>query len=173
MNLAELLSDKSKKPKEKTEILSRWILEKNVTIQQLIEFAGKSKDPVKATCIESLEFASQTAPALVDEKAFQFVVASLAAKAPRIKWESAKVIGNTVHLYSTKLEGAIKGLLNNTEHEGTVVRWSAAFALGQILKLKTKYNNDLLPAIEAICEREEKNSIKKIYLEAIKKTKLK
>jgi hypothetical protein len=93
----------------------------------------------------------------------------LTAKAPRIKWESAKVIGNTANLFITKLDTPIKNLLVNTEHEGTVVRWSAAFALGEILKLKTKHNKQLLPAIEAICKREEKNSIKKIYLDAMKK----
>jgi len=49
------------------------------------------------------------------------------------------------------------------------VRWSAAFALGEIVKLKTRYNKTLVPAIEAICNSEEKNSIKKIYLDAVKK----
>ena len=61
-----------------------------------------------------------------------------------------------------------RDLLENTEHEGTVVRWSCAYALGEILKLKTKNNTELLPAIKAISEREEKNSIKKIYLAAMK-----
>ncbi|GDX53125.1 hypothetical protein LBMAG27_21720 [Bacteroidota bacterium] len=99
-----------------------------------------------------------------------FVSKALAEKAPRIKWESAKVIGNIAHQFPAKLEGAIKNLLVNTEHEGTVVRWSAAFGLGEILKLKTRYNKNLLPAIDSIIQREEKNSIRKIYLEAIKKS---
>jgi hypothetical protein len=54
---------------------------------------------------------------------------------------------------------------------GTVVRWSTAFALGQIIKIKSSLNKELIPTAEAICEREEKNSIKKIYLEALKKVK--
>jgi HEAT repeat protein len=93
----------------------------------------------------------------------------LTEKAPRVKWESAKVIGNIAHLYPDKLDDAIKNLLTNTEYDGTVVRWSAAFALGQIIKLKTKRNKILIPAIEAICKREEQNSIGKIYLDALKK----
>ena len=51
------------------------------------------------------------------------------------------------------------------------MRWSAAFALGQILKIKTQRNKDLIPVIESICQREEKNSIKNIYLDALKKVK--
>ena len=107
---------------------------------ELIALAEKSKDPDKATCIEALEFASRKNPAIADKQCFLYVSKCLTEKAPRIKWESAKVTGNTAHLFTTKLDEAIKNLLVNTEHDGTVVRWSAAFALGEILKLKTKHN---------------------------------
>lgn len=72
-------------------------------------------------------------------------------------------------MYPDKLKNAIQNLIENTNHEGTFVRWSAAFALGEILKLQTNHNVDLLKIIETICESEEKNSIKKIYTAAIKK----
>ena len=102
---------------------------------------------------------------------FAFVTKTLTENAPRVKWESAKVVGNIAHLFPTKLSKAISNLLTNSEYDGTVVRWAAAFALGEILKLKTKHNKDLLPAIEAICDREQENGVKKKYLDAIKKTK--
>jgi len=170
MDINALLNDKAIKPKEKTEALSHLVADGSVSIADLISFAEKAKDPVKATCIESLEFATRQSPALGTVAVLDFAVANLAAKAPRVKWESAKVIGNIAHLHAAKLDNAVNNLIVNTEHEGTVVRWSAAFALGEILKLKTTRNKDLLPAIEAICQREEKNSIRKIYLGAIKKT---
>lgn len=171
MEIAALLNDKAIKAKEKTELLSKLVLDGKVTADSLLELAGTAKDPIKATCIEALEYATKQKPALINEKNFGFVTAALTEKAPRIKWESAKVIGNTAHLFPANLDQAIKNLLDNSEHDGTVVRWSAAFALGEILKLKTKHNSDLLPALEAISNREEKNSIKKIYLDAIKKSK--
>jgi HEAT repeat protein len=171
LTIDEILQDKTIKPKEKTETISKWILDKSLPIEELIAFAEKQKDPAKATLIEAIEYATKQNPNIVDETVLIFVTNTLTAKAPRIKWESAKVIGNIAHLFPTKLEKSIDNLITNTEHEGTVVRWSAAFALGEILKLKTKHNKELLPVIEAICEKEEKNSIKKIYLEAIKKNK--
>lgn len=171
MTIDELLTEKAIKPKEKTETISKWILDKSLPTDELIAFAEKSKDPAKATCIEAIEYATKQNPKIADESVLRFVTATLTAKAPRVKWESAKVIGNIAHLFPTKLDKSIANLLTNTEHEGTVVRWSAAFALGEILKLKTKRNTDLFPAIENICEKEEKNSIRKIYLDAIKKTK--
>lgn len=171
MDVTELLANKELKGKEKTESLAAWLLDKKVSLDEVLAVADKSKDPNKATCIESIEFATKQEPSIMTAKAFSFVSASLSAKAPRIKWESAKVIGNTAHLFPKDLDEAIKQLLVNSEHEGTVVRWSAAFALGEILKLKTSHQADLLPACEAICQREEKNSIKKIYLAALKKVK--
>jgi HEAT repeat protein len=97
---------------------------------------------------------------------------ALGSKAPRVKWEAARVIGNTAHLNPQKLDEVIICLLQNSEQEGTVVRWSAAYALGAILQIKSPHQKELLLAIEAIVLREEKNSIRKIYLAAIKKSAL-
>ncbi|ASS49135.1 MAG: hypothetical protein A3D31_04595 [Candidatus Fluviicola riflensis] len=169
MNLEELLKDKLTKSKEKTETLSTWLLNAALKTNDLIEFAKNRKDPDKATCIEALEFATKQQPTLMTTDAFVFVTTTLTAKAPRVKWESAKVIGNTAALFPDQLDESIRNLLDNSEHEGTVVRWSAAYALGEIIKLKTPHNHELIPAVEAICNREEKNSIRKIYLDALKK----
>ncbi|HXP49371.1 MAG TPA: HEAT repeat domain-containing protein [Bacteroidia bacterium] len=171
MDISELLNDKGLKPKEKTETLNKWVTDKKISVGELIAFAQTAKDSPKATCIEALEFATKQNPAIADEKCLQFVAEALTEKAPRVKWESAKVIGNIAHLYPSKLDKAITNLLSNTEHSGTVIRWAAAFALGEILKLNTKVNKELLPAVEAICKREEKNSIRKIYIDAMKKLK--
>lgn len=169
MKIEELLGDKTIKPKEKTETLSKLLLDQKITADDLVKFAEAAKDPAKATCIEALEFATKKQPSIANKNIFRFVANTLTAKAPRVKWESAKVIGNTAHLFKDDLAHAIKNLLDNSEHDGTVVRWSAAFALGEILKLKTKHNKDLLPAVESILKREEKNSIKNIYLSSLKK----
>ncbi len=169
MNLQEFLADKSIKPKAKTEELSRWLVENPTMLHDLIDFAKASKDPNKATCIEAIEFATQKTPKIATLLCLEFVSKTLTEKAPRVKWESAKVIGNIAYLYPNNLDEAIKNLLINAEHEGTVVRWSAAFALGQIIKMQTPINKDLMPAVEAICQQEEKSSIRKIYLDALKK----
>lgn len=171
MALAELLSDKTKKAKEKVETISRWLLEDSLPTEELIVFAEKAKDPEKATCIEAIEFATRQDSKIADENVFAFVTKTLKEKAPRVKWESAKVIGNIVHLFPTKLSKPITNLLANTENDGTVVRWATAFAIGEILKLKTKHNKDLMHAVEALCEREQDNGVKKKYLDAIKKAK--
>jgi HEAT repeat protein len=137
-------------------------------VEDLLTFAQVAKGAPKATCIEALEFATMQTPTIADEKCLEFVASSLRDKEPRVKWESAKVIGNVAQLFPTKLDTAINNLLVNSEDEGTVVRWAAAYAIGEILKLKTPINATLLPAVEVIINREEKDSIKKIYHKALK-----
>jgi hypothetical protein len=167
MNIQELFSSKTIKPKEKIETLSKWLFEANVSIDDFISFIQESKDSMKATCIESLESATKEKPMIVDAKCFEFITSLLLSKTPRVKWESARVIGNTAHLFTDNLEEVIKNLLINAEHHGTVVRWGTAFALSEIAKLKTKHNHSLLKHLRVICEQEEKSSIKKIYTDAM------
>jgi hypothetical protein len=168
-DLEKLFNDKTIKSKERTTILSGWILDRKIRVQGVLNYMQGAKDAVKATCIEGLEFATKQDSSIATKEVFQFVTAALKDKVPRVKWESAKVIGNTALSFSEDLDQPIANLLANTSHEGTVVRWSAAFALGEILKLKTEHNKKLLPTIENIIAREEQNSIRKIYLDAIKK----
>jgi HEAT repeat protein len=100
-----------------------------------------------------------------------YVTKALRDEVPRVKWESAKVIGNIAKLFPTNLDKSINNLLPNAKNEGTVVRWATAYALAEILSLKTESNKKLLPKIVTLCENEEDNGVKKKYLNALKKVK--
>lgn len=166
--LHQLFADRSLKPKEKVEEVSRLLLNLDLSIDVLAKFASTTKDPVRASCIEAIERVAAISPEAVSATALDFCIASLADKAPRIKWESAKVIGHCIHLHPKKVNTAVKALLDNTEHDGTVVRWSAAYALSRIAAMGLPLNRVLLPTMKAIAAREEKNSIRKIHLDAIR-----
>ena len=171
MKIEELLHNKALKAKEKTELISRCLIDGSVRLDELLPLVCLSNSPIKAICIEAIEYATKQNSQISTLELLIFSTQMLKEKAPRVKWESARVIGNIAHIYSNQLEQTIANLLINAEHKGTVVRWSTAFALGEILKLKTKQHQELLLALENICESEEKNSIKKIYYAALKKIK--
>lgn len=165
----EILADKTTKPAVKKEKLTEWLAENPSKLSALLDFAKAARDPDKATCVEAIEAVTKTTPDIADKDCFDFLVETLKAKAPRLKWEAAKTIGNIAPLYPARLNKAITHLLENSESDGTVVRWASAYALGEIVKMKTTKNKTLVPAIEAIVKREEKNSIRKIYEAALKK----
>ena len=166
---ADVLNDKTKTSKQKVKLLGSGLLNGELTADELVAFAQKATSADKATCIEALEWATKTKPALASKKVFLFVTRSLMDTAPRVKWESAKVIGNTAHLFPSLLGQPIANLLTNSEDSGAVVRWASAYALAEILKLKTRYNEELIPAIEVICNREPDSAVKKKYLAALEK----
>ena len=169
MDIHAVLADKQIKTKLKVEVISNLLLNEKASLPDLIKIARVSKDSAKGTCIEAIEFATRAKPEIASMECLKFVTETLLDKAPRVKWESAKVIGNIAFLYPDKLDKAIVNLLANSEFPGTVVRWSAAFALGEIVKLKTKLNKELIPAVEAIIRRDDDKAIKKIYQAALKK----
>lgn len=170
MDIQTTLADKQLKAKAKVEAVARLLLDRQIAIGELIRVAEGSKDKDKATCIEALEFATRARPEIASPACLDFVTRTPLSEAPRVRWESAKVVKNIAHRFPAKLAEAINNLLANSEHQGTVVRWSAAGALGAIVELGTKHNKDLVPAIEARLERgDEDQAIKKIYRAALKK----
>jgi hypothetical protein len=171
MNIGDILGDKSKKVKERTTSISTSLLNGLLTQKELIAFANKANEREQATCIEAIEYATKVNPQIVDETIFLWLTKMLTSPAPRAKWESARVIGNIAYLYPHKIKPIVKNLLVNAENDGTVVRWATAFALTEIIKLKTKLNDELVPTLEIICNIETDKTIKKKYIDAFKKLK--
>ena len=169
MEIKDILSRKDIKPSAKTLLLGEAITMEEITINQVLLYVQTAKEPAQATCMEALEIGSKHKPALVTPACMKWVKTSLSAKASRLQWESAKVVANCIHLYPAETEAVIHLLCINAEQGGTVVRWSAAAALKQIALLNTSHRNSLLILLEQLQAAEEKNSIRKIYAEAIKK----
>lgn len=167
MKITEVLSNTELTSKEKIEVLSDLLIKQQITVKELLNFADTAKDSVKATCIEAVELATKTNSDLLDVDDFDMILYSLESKAPRVKWESAKVIANTIQLFQDRVAPTTDKLLANAKHEGVVVRHSVASALESISKLKTLQGKNLQPIIEKLHAEEIKNSIKNIYQRVI------
>lgn len=171
MTIEKVFQDKTIKAKGKVAMIGEWLVKGELPLDELLAYAENQKAADKATCIEAIEFATKTTPDLADESLLLYVTKALKDDEPRVKWESAKVVGNVAKLFPSKLDKTITNLLANAENPGTVVRWATAYALAEILKLKTEHNKKLLPKIEALCGKEEDNGVKKKYADALKKVK--
>ena len=169
MTLEKLFQDKTLKAKAKVAQIGDLLLSGKLPVDDLLTFTIKRSGAHKATCIEALEYATKKNPNIADESLLTFIAATLNDDEPRIKWESAKVIGNIAKLFPTQVVKCTDNLLKNAAHDGTVVRWATAYALAQILKLKMDVNKKLLPELEVLCQNEEDNGVKKKYLDAIKR----
>jgi len=171
MNIEQVFKDKSIKATEKVTTIGDSLLNSELPLDELLVFADNQNASDKATCIEAVEYANKKQPAIADESLLMYVTDSLKHDEPRIKWESAKIIGNIAKLFPDQVQKSVLNLLLNAENQGTVVRWATAYALAEILKLKTTANKNLMPNIEILSEHEENNGVKKKYLAALKKVK--
>ncbi|MEJ5284802.1 MAG: hypothetical protein WHS77_07100 [Brevinematales bacterium] len=117
--------------------------------------------------MESLEYLTKEKPETI-KGCIDFVIKNLNYKAPRVKWEASRVIAKICHKFPDKVANAIPGLLENTKDRGTVVRWSAAFALTEIAKSNSELKERLIPDINKILNSETNNGVKKIYLNFLK-----
>lgn len=169
MSIEALFKDKAIKAKGKVKTLGEWLMDGSLPIDELLAFADGQKPVDKATCIEAIEFATRRSPDIANEILLHYVTKTLNEDEPRLKWESAKVIGNIAALFPAHLEKSIANLLPNAENNSTVVRWAAAYALSEIVKLRTENNKKLLPKIEMLRDQENDNGVKKKYLDALKK----
>lgn len=166
--IMELMIDKELKAKEKTARLADALLNGEVRFEDIATFAVGAKEPDIANCMEACEYATSRNPRLSGPEMLGFAVRHLSAKAPRLRWEAGKVIGNIAHLYPEDLASAITGLMANAKHDGAVVRWSGAYALTRIAALP-KYSEDTgyRGSLRTLYEEEEKNGIRKMYAQAL------
>lgn len=168
MTIAQCLENKELKAKEKSSRLAEKLLEGQITVDEIVAYAREGKAAYQAICMECIEYATKERPSLITKEALKWVQASLLSGASKLKWEAAKVIGNTAHLFEAELDPAIDELIKHTKHEGTVVRWSVAYALTRICELP-QYNNPMFKnKLQQVMEAEEKNSIKKMYAKVLK-----
>ena len=127
MNKLDEIVSSPLKPKEKLVKLSRALLEDKTLIPSVIERYVSAKDSDKGMWMETLELVSEQEPKMIMPQ-LEFVISQINHKAPRVRWESARLIANIAKDYPDKAAEAIPALLKNTADPGTVVRWSAARA---------------------------------------------
>ena len=113
--------------------------------------------------MEALEYVTKENPEF-GKHCLEFVIKHINNKAPRVKWEAGRIIGNVAQIFPDKIKEAIPKLLENTKDKGTVVRWSAAFALTEIAKSNLEMQKELISEFRKISEKENNNGVKNIYL---------
>jgi hypothetical protein len=134
---------------------------------RLIERFPTASGSNKGTMMAALESLSRQLPNEVLPYA-GFVIDHLEDPQPRVRWEAARVIGNLAGTRAMSLRSAVPALLGNARHTGTVVRWSAAFALTELAMADESLGKELLPQLRGLLRQETGNGVRKMYEETLK-----
>lgn len=155
------------KPKEKVLRLTDFIKSEPNQMKNLIDWAQSSRLPTQTLVMEAFEIYTRSHNKGEGRIIWQFACAGVQSNHPSLIRESARVLANIANSHIDFAGDAIPRLLELTEHAGTVVRWSAAQALASICSADEKPHYHLDPVLESIASREEKMSIRKIYLKTL------
>jgi len=164
--IVEILKSKSK-PKEIVELLAETLKRDKKLVGELIQCFEDGTTAEKGNCMEAIEYITKENPDFA-ENCLDFIIEHLNDKAPRVKWESCRIIGNVAQKFPDKVKEAIPKLLENTNDKGTVVRWSAAFALTNIAKSSKDAQKELIPEFKKILGKENNKGVRNIYLKMFK-----
>jgi HEAT repeat protein len=158
--------ESNRKPKEKVDLLAEKVKEDRNLFAQLVECfeAGSATD--KGNCIEAMEYVSEDEPDIILPH-LDFIIEQVNHAASRVRWESARIIGNVAQEYPDQIARAVPKLLANTNDTGTVVRWSAASALVEIAKNSPESQKELIPKFKEILKKEKNNGVRNIYVKAL------
>lgn len=162
----EILKSK-RKPKEIVTLLAEKLKSDKELVADLIRCFENGSVAEKGNCMEAIEYITKENPEFA-ENCLDFVIEHINNKAPRVKWETARIIGNVAHKFPDKVKDAVPKLLENTKDKGTVVRWSTAFALTEIAKSNPELRKELSSKFNGIVKKESNKGVKNIYLKYLK-----
>ena len=169
MDIINLLNDKSKKSVTKRAEISETIRIGAVTIQDIKSHSDVLDDKKLALVFEAMESVTAKNPELADLEWLVFVQEFITSESNNLKREASRIVGNIAFLFPDDLEVAIQKLLENTGNDGTVVRWSSAYALGRIIAIPKYAGSELFGVVSDLYECEKDNGIKNQYLSGLKK----
>ncbi len=168
MNQLEFMILPSIQPKEKRSRLLDLILKDVQCIESIIKWAENERRTTQSIVMETFEEYTRITEVEEGEMIWRYASKGIKSTHPSLLRESARVLGNLARTHIEQADEVIPRLLELTEHSGTVVRWASATALSAFHKSDLKAAWKLQPTFCSIAAREEKESIRKIYLKAIK-----
>jgi len=171
MDIISLLNNKASKSLEKRTEIIEAIKIGVITIQEIQSLKDVLDDKKMAVVFEAMEAVTAKNPGMADMDWLTFARDFITSKSNDLKREASRLVGNIAHLFPDELDTAVQKLLENTNNDGTVIRWSSAYALGKIVSIPKYAKSGLFDVVSALSEQEKDNGIKNQYLSGIKKAK--
>jgi len=158
--IREVTSNKSLKANEMVEILCKMI---STDVHLFLNDMAKLASADRVRAMEALELYTRAHVIDEIEMVEKLVMHGIMQSNTGLIREACRVIANTASA-DLNYDNIVVRLLELSEHGGTVIRWAAATALVSLASHHPIQRRRLEEVFESILAREEKNSIRKIYL---------
>ncbi len=165
----EILHSKIK-PTDKQIRLVEGIISGEIPVEKFMDYFVTARGVDKGACADAMKHISLKSPGLLAPY-IDTLIRYVNYPLPRVRWGVPESIGNLAKDYPELVVNAIPSLLKNTTQDktnGTVVRWCAAYALGEIAKNNPGTRADLVSIINDLIAKEQNNGVKNVYIKALK-----
>ncbi len=169
MTIIEIINDKSLKRLEKRKAVVTAIVSEKVDCSTILEMCKSLSEKKCSLLLESIEEVSRSKEYTLEVDYLDLAKKYILSSDNSCKREASRIVGNLAAKFPTKLDDAIKDLLQNTDSEGTVIRWASAYALSRIIVIPQYAKSSLFEQIYDLCVREEESGVKNQYIKALKK----
>lgn len=168
-DLMIVMGDKSLKGIARRALIIKCIEQGELPFTVIEQCAESLSDKDLSVILEAMEELSRGSSVVPTLSWLYLAEKHINSPSNSLKREASRVVGNIAHLFPEELSDAISALKINTQNEGTVIRWAAAYALAKIVVIEQYAINSLYDFVVEVCESEQDNAIKNQYIKAIKK----
>ena len=167
--LYNILRDKSLKGVARRLAVIELMLNGECPLASLEDLMPQLDERESATVLEALEEISNKKLMPLEVGHLSLVIPYIASSNNSCRREASRTVGNLAVTFPNEVGDAILLLMPNTADESTVVRWSAAYALGRIIVLPSYAQSGLYDELQQIAATETEHGVKSQYDKALKK----
>lgn len=169
MTIKQIIDDKSIKRLEKRKAIIEGIVNGSFNFSEISAACLFLPEKNISLLLEAIEEVSRSKEFTLEEDYLNLSERYILSSDPSCIREASRIVGNLAASFPAKLDHAITALLQNADHEGTVIRWASAYALSRIVILPQYAKGPLFEQISDLYEKEKENGVKNQYRKALNK----
>lgn len=169
MTIKQIIDDKTIKRLEKRNALIEGILNRNFDFSAVTAACSLLPEKKISLLLEAIEEVSRSKEFALEEDYLKLSESYILSSDPSCKREASRIVGNLAAAFPENLDHAITALMQNANHDGTVIRWASAYALSRIVIIPQYARGPLFEQISNLCEKEKETGVKNQYSKALKK----
>ena len=169
MTIKQIIDDKSLKRLEKRNALVEGIINGSFDFSAVSAACSLLPEKKISLLLEAIEEVSRSKEVALEEEYLKLSERYILSSDPSCKREASMIVGNLAVAFPEKLDRAITALLQNTDDDGTVIRWASAYALSRIVIIPQYARGPLFGQISHLYEKEKESGVKNQYGTALKK----
>lgn len=169
MTIKQIIDDKAVKRLEKRNVLVEGIINGNFDFSAVSAACSLLPEKKISLLLEAIEEVSRSKEFVLEEDYLKLSESYILSSDPSCKREASRIVGNLAAAFPENLDHAITALMQNANHDGTVIRWASAYALSRIVIIPQYARGPLFEQISNLCEKEKETGVKNQYSKALKK----